>query len=134
MFDPEGLRPFLGNWEEVAASLVERLHRESVGRVADDKTRRLLAALMAYPGVQPHWRVSSATPTAPTVPLTFEQSGTRLSFFSLVTTVGTPRTVMAQELRLECMFPADEETERTYPAFLERPVVTAAERPGAPRR
>jgi hypothetical protein len=29
----------------------------------------------------------------------------------MVTTVGTPQTVAAQELRIECMFPADEETE-----------------------
>ena len=29
----------------------------------------------------------------------------------MVTTVGTPQTVAAQELRIESMFPADEETE-----------------------
>ena len=29
----------------------------------------------------------------------------------MVTTVGTPQTIAAQELRLECMFPADEATE-----------------------
>jgi hypothetical protein len=29
----------------------------------------------------------------------------------MVTTVGTPRAVAAQELRLECMFPADDATE-----------------------
>jgi transcriptional regulator with XRE-family HTH domain len=120
VFDPAGLRPFIGNWEEVATSLVERLHRESVGRVADERTKRLLATLMAYPGVQPRWEAPSSAPDAPAIPLTFERSGDRLSFFSLVTTVGTPRTVAAQELRLECMFPADEDTERSYPLFLGR--------------
>lgn len=45
-----------------------------------------------------------------------------LSFFSHVTTAGTPRTVTVQELRLVCMFPADEETERAYSAFLARPL------------
>jgi hypothetical protein len=29
----------------------------------------------------------------------------------MVTTVGTPQTIAAQELRIECMFPADEATE-----------------------
>ena len=120
MFDPHGLRPFLCNWEEVAPSLLERLHREAVGRVLDKKTGQLLAALLAYPGVQRHWSGPSTAPAAATVPLVFERSGTRLSFFSLVTTVGTPCTVAAQELRLECMFPADEATERRYPGFMDR--------------
>jgi hypothetical protein len=37
MFDPKGLRPFIVNWEEAAKSLFERVHRESVGRVTDEK-------------------------------------------------------------------------------------------------
>jgi hypothetical protein len=32
----------------------------------------------------------------------------------MVTTVGTPQTVAAQELRIESMFPAEEETEREH--------------------
>lgn len=31
-------------------------------------------------------------------------------YFSTVTTLGTPRDVTLQEIRLECFFPADEET------------------------
>lgn len=69
MFDPDGMRPFLGNWEEVAVSLVERLRRELVGRIADKKTKQLLAGLMAYPGMRPEWRAPATTPTAPTIPL-----------------------------------------------------------------
>ena len=40
-----------------------------------------------------------------------------LSYFSMVTTVGTPQTVAAQELRLESLFPADEATERHHAAL-----------------
>jgi hypothetical protein len=32
----------------------------------------------------------------------------------MVTTVGTPQTVAAQELRIESLFPADEVTERYH--------------------
>jgi len=120
MFDPDGLRPFLVNWQEVAASLVERLHRESLGRVADETTTRLLAALMAYPDMQPDPKAPLGNPITPAIPLIFERFGTRFSFFSLVATVGTPRTVTAQELRLECMFPADDDTDRIYSEFLGR--------------
>jgi hypothetical protein len=38
-------------------------------------------------------------------------NGVRLNYFSMITTVGTPQTVSAEELRLECMFPADDATE-----------------------
>jgi len=41
-----------------------------------------------------------------------------LSYFSMVSTVGTPQTVAAQELRIECMFPADDETETRHIAML----------------
>src|ERR1700726_3145663 len=45
MFDPGRLRPFIANWENVAKSLFERVYRESVGRLVDDKTQELLSAL-----------------------------------------------------------------------------------------
>jgi hypothetical protein len=54
IFDPKGLRPFIANWEDVAAGLFHRVYRESVGRVVDEKTKELLATLQAYPDVNPH--------------------------------------------------------------------------------
>ena len=40
MFDPQGMRPFVANWEQTATSLFERVYRESVGRVIDERTTR----------------------------------------------------------------------------------------------
>ena len=37
-----------------------------------------------------------------------------MNFFSMITTVGTPLSITAQELRMECMFPVDEESEEDY--------------------
>ena len=51
------------------------------------------------------------TKPRPWWPLGFVKDGRVLNYFSMVTTVGTPQTVAAQELRIECMFPADEATE-----------------------
>jgi hypothetical protein len=48
------------------------------------------------------------------IPISFRKSETVLNYFSLVTTVGTPQTVAAQELRIESIFPADEETEQAH--------------------
>jgi hypothetical protein len=52
------------------------------------------------------------------IPISFRKSEKVLNYFSLVTTVGTPQTVAARELRIETMFPADEETEKEYTRLL----------------
>jgi transcriptional regulator with XRE-family HTH domain len=121
MFDPQGMRPFVADWENVARSLIQRVYRESVGRVVDDKTKALLAELLAYPGVKPDWRspgVSTTASLTPVIPYSFVRNGTVLDYFSMVTTVGIPTTVAAQELRIESMFPVDEATEKHHSALL----------------
>jgi len=118
MFDPEGMRPFIANWEALAQALIQRVHREAVGRVIDQKTRDLLADLLAYPDVSPNWRAPEASGALPMIPMSFIKDGAALSYFSLVTTVGTPQTIAAQELRVECMYPADEETEVLHARLL----------------
>jgi hypothetical protein len=41
----------------------------------------------------------------------FRKGRLAVSYFSMVTTVGTPQDVTAEEIRLESFFPADEATE-----------------------
>jgi transcriptional regulator with XRE-family HTH domain len=118
MFDPRGMRPFVANWPETARGLLGRVYREALGRVIDERTKALLAELSQYPGVKPEWRVPSSGATMPMIPLTFVKAGVRLNYFSMITTVGTPQTVTAEELRLECMFPADDATEAEHSRFV----------------
>jgi MmyB-like transcription regulator ligand binding domain len=118
MFDPRGMRPFVANWEDVAKSLFERVYRESIGRVVDEKTRELIAALLAYPDVSSEWKNPVALGFMPVIPMSFVKDGQLLNYFSMVTTVGTPQTVAAQELRIESMFPADEATETRHLALM----------------
>ena len=108
MFDPQGLRPFVANWDAVAASLFQRVHREAVGGVLDDAMRALVDELLALPGGDVAWRGAEVSSGSPVVPIEFRRDGHVSSWFSMVTTVGTPQMVSAQELRVECMFPADE--------------------------
>ena len=44
------------------------------------------------------------------LPVRFAKHGVDVSYFSLVTTVGTPQDVTLQEIRLELFFPADDAT------------------------
>jgi transcriptional regulator with XRE-family HTH domain len=121
IFDPQGMRPFVADWDTVSRSLLQRVYRESVGHVIDERTRRLLDELLAYPDVPHDWKTHhgpSATPAMPVIPLGFVNEGVVLRYFSMVTTVGAPQNVVAQELRLECMFPADDETEARHQQLL----------------
>jgi transcriptional regulator with XRE-family HTH domain len=98
IFDPEGMRPFVDNWEEVASGLIQRVNAEAVGRVIDEGTKELLAALRAYPGVRTDDRASRGSglaPVMPIIPISFRKGDMVLNYFSMVTTVGTPRTVAA---------------------------------------
>lgn len=52
--------------------------------------------------------------------LSFVKDGNVLNYFSMVSTVGTPQTIASQELRLECMFPADESTDKHHLAIMKR--------------
>ena len=118
MFDPAGMRPFVENWPETARGLLGRVYREALGRVIDERTKTLLAELSQYPGVKSEWRAPSPGAATPMIPLTFVKGGVRLNYFSMITTVGTPQTVTAEELRLECMFPADDATEAGHRQFV----------------
>ena len=121
IFDPDGMRPFVVDWETVARSLIQRVYRETVGRVVDEQTRGLLDELFAYPGVDASWRAHGSVapaPNLPMIPMGFNKDGRILSYFSLVTSVGAPQSVAAQELRIESMFPADAETEAFHAEWL----------------
>jgi transcriptional regulator with XRE-family HTH domain len=107
MFDPAGMRPFVEEWEKVAAGLLQRVRREAVGQVRDAELQNLLKRLREYPGVA--GLKPSPTPPSPVLPITFRRDNERFSYFSLITTVGTPQCITAQELRVECMFPTDVE-------------------------
>ena len=104
MLDPAGMRPFVEEWEKVAASLLQRVRREAVGQVVDGRLAELLERLRKYPGVA--GLKLPLVPQNPVLPITFRRGNERFSYFSLITTVGTPQCITAQELRVECMFPS----------------------------
>jgi transcriptional regulator with XRE-family HTH domain len=111
MFHPDGVRRYVTNWPDVAEALVRRVRREAVGGAADARAQRILAEVLAYPGVPASLATVDATGSLlPIVPVHFARDGQRFAFFSTVTTLGTAQDVTLQELRIECFFPADDRT------------------------
>lgn len=105
IFDPDGMRPFVEDWERVAAGLLQRVRREAVGQVVDARLEALISGLRRYPDVANLKPLLK--PQNPVLPVVFRKGNQRFSYFSLITTVGMPQCVTAQELRVECMFPTE---------------------------
>ena len=51
VFHPQGLRPFIENWEVVAARIIQRVHREAADNPSDETLKRFLEELLSYPDV-----------------------------------------------------------------------------------
>lgn len=111
IFDPDDLRGALENWEEIAGGLLRHLHNEVAAPAPDPHARALLDEMLAYPGVPTHWRHRDlGSAPDPVLATCFNRHGVRLSFFSTITTFGTPRDVTLEELHIESCFPVDEPT------------------------
>mgnify|MGYP002777068999 CR=1 FL=1 len=118
MFDLRGVRPFVVNWQDVAEHLLQRLHREAMVEGESERSTALLNELMSYPGVSELWQTSNRA-AQHTLLLTthFKREALELQFFSTIATLGTPYDITLQELRIECLFPADERTEHHWKAI-----------------
>ena len=121
LFHPDGVRPYIRNWPEVAGHLIERLHREAIIDGQSDATMALLTELLTYPDVPQAWHIPNwEALQVPVLIVELTKNDLTLSFFTTITTLGTPHDITLQELRLECFFPADEATERNIKALRER--------------
>ena len=110
-FDPNDLRAYVANWEEVALELLRHLQDAVAAMPHDRGARVLLEEVLSYPGVPSQWSTQDLeTLPAPLLTVVFHKHGRELRFFSTIATFGTPRDVTLDELRIECAFPADEAT------------------------
>ena len=115
IFHPQGLRPFIVNWEDFAHHLLQRVHRSAVAEGEGDRSTALLKELMNYPGVANIWHSSNrATPNTLLLAIHLKRNALELQFFSTIATLGTSYDITLQELRIECLFPADEATEYNW--------------------
>ena len=71
-----------------------------------------LETVLRYPGIPARWRLAEVwTPLAPVLPTRIGLGGVTLSFITMLASFGTPLDLTADNLRVECLFPADAATE-----------------------
>jgi transcriptional regulator with XRE-family HTH domain len=117
LFDPNGLRKAVVNWEVSARSLLNEAYRR-LAWTRDEALERLIREILAYPGIPARWREPDLeAPHALILPIELDLGGRTARMFSTVTTVATPHDVTLQDLHVEVFYPADAETEATLQAY-----------------
>jgi transcriptional regulator with XRE-family HTH domain len=106
-FHPDGLRPYILNWMEVAPIMLMRAHRDAAFD-NNDALLQLLEDIMALPGVAeacqaPQQRTSSS----PALTLELGLGNERLRLFAMISSFGWPQDLLTDEVRIESFFPAD---------------------------
>lgn len=106
---PQGARPYIRNWHEVAGALIHRLQREALDSPA---AAAVLAEVRAYPDVEALWRaVDWDSDPRPLLGFRIEKDGLALDLITMIATFGTPQDVTLQDLRIESFLPADDASE-----------------------
>ena len=107
VFDPQGLRPFIANWEEVASHLLQRTHREANSSIESEQSASLFEELLSYPDVSNLWKnLSHSAQHILLLTMHLKKNDLNWQFFSTIATLGTPYDITLQEIRIECIFPA----------------------------
>jgi transcriptional regulator with XRE-family HTH domain len=120
LFHPQGLRPFVVNWDSFIDHLLQRLHRETLVERAGDRSTLLFNELMSYPDVANIWQTANRTAhNTLLLNIHLQRDELELKFFTTIATLGTPYDITLQELRIECQFPADAATERNWQNYLD---------------
>ena len=117
-FHPLGARRHILNWDEVARHLMARAERELNHAGHDETAIALLSELRGYTPPAPDRSPLRVTAADLLLPLHLRVNGLELRMFSTIMTLGTPRDVTLQELRVETFFPADAGSEAAWRALL----------------
>lgn len=107
LLHPDGVRNRIVNFDTYSAHLLHRLHRQ-LRATGDTAIRELIREVESYPGIgRPS---GSAFPIAPVFQIRQTPQAPVLSFFTVVSTLGTPYDVTLEEIVIESLFPADAAT------------------------
>jgi hypothetical protein len=111
-FAEDGLRPYIRDWPSIERFFLNRLWNEAAATQHSE--------LFSLYNEVARQRTSEGPidvhvdDNLPVMSLTIEKDATKASFFTTITTLGTPLDLTTQELRMESLFPADEDTKELF--------------------
>ncbi|MBO6508831.1 MAG: helix-turn-helix domain-containing protein [Roseibium sp.] len=110
MFKPGPVRAAIGNWQEVVKALYRFLELEVARRPSDRDAEALLKDLYALPDVAEAVNQPAHERPAPVMTIHFRIDEQDLRLFSLIATVGMNTDAALDDIRVETLLPADDET------------------------
>jgi transcriptional regulator with XRE-family HTH domain len=113
---PDELRPFVENWNSLAAALMVRARHEAMAAPLDLALQSTWRELTKLPDVAAPRLDESETP-GPLCEVRLRKGELGISLIGAVLTLGTPQDVTLQELRVELFMPADAASEAALVAF-----------------
>lgn len=114
VFHPLGARRCIVNWEEVSRHLFDRAEVELAPATDDQMAQALLSELRGYMGTDASRAAATVTAGDLLLPIHLKVGDVELKLFSTIMTLGTPRDITLQELRIETFFPADTASETVW--------------------
>lgn len=106
---PDVLRPHLVNWVEVVRYFIRSVEIDAVAD-ATTETANLLERLLGYKDVREVSKHAAVSTDGPILLMHFRKGRSDLRLLTAIATLGTPKDITLQELRIESFFPMDEET------------------------
>ena len=105
-FAEDGLRQYIKDWPGIEQFMLNRLWDEATSTQNSELflLYEEISRLRTSEGPM-DFQVDDHLPI---MSLTFEKEDMKASFFTTITTLGTPLELTTQELRIESLFPADE--------------------------
>lgn len=120
-FAKDGLRRYIRDWPVIEHFMLARLWEEVLSTQSDELYALYEEISKLKTTENPiNFQIDNDLPV---MYLTLEKDSMKASFFTTITTFGTPLDLTAQELRIESLFPADEETKRYFAWKSENPFI-----------
>jgi hypothetical protein len=114
LVSPDVLRPFLVNWADVVRYFIHSVEADA-GADGTAETAALLERLLNYQGVRAALKINTEDAAdSPVLSMHFRKGDVSLQLFTTIATLGTPRDITLQELRIECFFPMDRITASVF--------------------
>ena len=112
---PNGLRQYIRNFGQIIGPFLRRLQREA----NESSDAELMAQFSRFQELLTDIDLAMIldkqnSDLIPIIPLEIEVQGTLLKLFSVVSSFGTVQDITAEELRIETLFPADEQTKQFF--------------------
>lgn len=107
---PGNVRDSIVNWGDTARSLLRLLELEVARRPHDAEAYALHAELLALDGVHPIMSTPPSNRNAPVLAIKIQIENDTLELFSLIATIGMSADATLDDLRIETLLPANDET------------------------